>query len=294
MCTLVIALLGRSLTRDEIAERVRGYPPDEDSMRAQLIRDIAALEEEGVHVTVSQRRDGAWVYTLDEDGYYLPELGLTPEEDVALAAAAAAVDLGGGTVRSALLQLGGMIPDAPVDVAAVLPAPAVLERLWAARAERAIAMFTYNGEERAVEPWGLVCQRGWWYMVGFDRGRAARRVFRVDRIVGEVRTGSGGKFDVPGAFDAHGAVPVPWQLPGEEENMAEVLVDSVAASTAIAELGRDVQVDEREDGSVLLRFPVSHPDAFRAWALGLLDHAEVVGPPALRAHVVEWLAAMAK
>jgi hypothetical protein len=47
------------------------------------------------------------------------------------------------------------------------------------------------------------------------------------------------------------------------------------------------------DGSVRLRFAVTHRPAFRAWVPGLLDHAEVVGPPSLRAEIVEWSAAMA-
>ena len=38
---------------------------------------------------------------------------------------------------------------------------------------------------------------------------------------------------------------------------------------------------------------VRHRPAFRSWVLGLLEHAEVLGPEELRADVVGWLEAVA-
>jgi predicted DNA-binding transcriptional regulator YafY len=34
---------------------------------------------------------------------------------------------------------------------------------------------------------------------------------------------------------------------------------------------------------------VSNPEGFRAFVLGFLDHAEVLGPDELRADLVDWL-----
>jgi hypothetical protein len=34
--------------------------------------------------------------------------------------------------------------------------------------------------------------------------------------------------------------------------------------------------------------------AFRSWVLGLLEHAEVLGPPAVRGEVVAWLEEVAR
>ncbi|MBA2752659.1 MAG: WYL domain-containing protein, partial [Actinobacteria bacterium] len=47
--------------------------------------------------------------------------------------------------------------------------------------------------------------------------------------------------------------------------------------------------ESRPDGAVVLALPVSNREAFRSFALGFLDHAEILGPPALRREVVEWL-----
>jgi hypothetical protein len=51
-------------------------------------------------------------------------------------------------------------------------------------------------------------------------------------------------------------------------------------------------VTRRGDGSIDVQVPCANVPAFRSWLLGLLDHAEVVGPPAVRAAVVSWLQAM--
>ena len=47
--------------------------------------------------------------------------------------------------------------------------------------------------------------------------------------------------------------------------------------------------ESRPDGAVVLSFPVSNREAFRSFALGFLDHAEVLGPPELREEVIDWL-----
>ena len=47
------------------------------------------------------------------------------------------------------------------------------------------------------------------------------------------------------------------------------------------------------DGSVVFRLAVTNREAFRSFVLGLLDHAEVLAPPELRADMVGWLSALA-
>jgi predicted DNA-binding transcriptional regulator YafY len=87
----------------------------------------------------------------------------------------------------------------------------------------------------------------------------------------------------------------PWLYGGDEEREeAVVRVDAVRAAKAVADAGASAIVERHADGSVTLTMPVLHRGAFRSWVLGLLDHAEVVGPPALRADVVAWLRRMAE
>ena len=59
--------------------------------------------------------------------------------------------------------------------------------------------------------------------------------------------------------------------------------------------GRDLGsvVERRPDGSLVVEVPCANRDAFRSWLLGWGADAEVLGPPDVRAEVVEWLRAMA-
>jgi predicted DNA-binding transcriptional regulator YafY len=54
-------------------------------------------------------------------------------------------------------------------------------------------------------------------------------------------------------------------------------------------VGREKIVEEREDGSVVLELAVTNLDGFRTFVLGFLEHAEVLGPNAVRADIVRWL-----
>ena len=52
--------------------------------------------------------------------------------------------------------------------------------------------------------------------------------------------------------------------------------------------------ERRPDGSVVLAGHVTNRSAFRSFVLGFLDHAEVLGPPELRAEMVSWLEALCR
>jgi predicted DNA-binding transcriptional regulator YafY len=84
----------------------------------------------------------------------------------------------------------------------------------------------------------------------------------------------------------------PWLIGGDEPENAVVWVDAVLATKAMSDAGPSAVSERAEDGSVTITMPVAQRTAFRSWVLGLLDHAEVIGPPELRASIVEWLRAV--
>lgn len=71
-----------------------------------------------------------------------------------------------------------------------------------------------------------------------------------------------------------------------------LLVDAHQADWAVAQVGEASVRESRPDGAVVLALPVSNREAFRSFALGFLDHAEILGPPALRRDVLDWLEAV--
>ena len=75
----------------------------------------------------------------------------------------------------------------------VRTAEPAFDALWSAVRDRAPVQFTYrtqgSGEvaARSVEPWAVTSWHGRWYLTGYDRDRAAPRVFRLTRVESGVR-----------------------------------------------------------------------------------------------------------
>ena len=65
-----------------------------------------------------------------------------------------------------------------------------------------------------------------------------------------------------------------------EELPVEILVDAAESGRVVAELGEDKVIESRDDGSVVVRLAVTDTEACVLWVLDLLDHAEVLEPPA--------------
>jgi proteasome accessory factor B len=177
----------------------------------------------------------------------------------------------------------------------------LLPTLHAAIRKRATVTFSREGAPRTVEPASLFFRDGHWYLFGFDRLRGADRNFRVDRIGGDVEVGPPGGFEARSARSAATDEMMPKQpwlfesdAPDEPAEEAVVRVDAVLAAKAIADAGSSATVtSDGADGSVVLTMPVRNRRSFREWLLGMLDHAEVVGPPALREDVAAWLRSIA-
>ena len=144
---LVLVLLhtAQPLTLDAIANQVPGYPVEHAARRQAFERDKRLLRDEGIPV-LTERLGGheQYGYRIDRDAFYLPDLALEPDEQVALHLAVAGVHLGDPSGRDALLKLGasGLADVRPI--ASMVPSPALIELFEAVRT-RATATFAYRG-----------------------------------------------------------------------------------------------------------------------------------------------------
>lgn len=293
LTNLVATLLDtrRPLALDEIAELVPGYPDDKLSRRRQFERDKETLRGIGIPIRIEpiDHLGSDIGYRILPDEYYLPPLDLSPEEQAALHVAVTAVRLEGGAGREALWKLGGLEGEAATAVAALPTLPA-LGVLFDAYRARATVTFSYRGATRQVDPWGILFRRGHWYVVGHDHDRRDTRSFRVDRMDDGVELGPPGGFERPAELEPGALLrDEPWQFGEEESVVGHLWVDAVQAGAVIEQVGEDAVIESRDDGSVVVGLPVTNAAAFRSFALGLLDAAEVLGPPELRAEVVRWL-----
>lgn len=310
MMNLAAALLSaeRPLSAAEIATRVAGYPQDKVAFRRSFQRDKADLSELGVPLRMEDI-PGTYPteigYRIDRADYELPDPGLAADELAALHLALQAVRLGEGDASvdgtEALWKLGGTVGDAHDAVApptvASLPGDPALVPLFTAVLERRTATFSYvssNGQQdRTVDPWRLDNQRGRWYLTGLDHLRGEERNFRLDRITGDVTLGAAEAFERP-TVAVGGGLGHPWLYGDGEPVMAQLRVDASHAEFARRQLGDDVALTEHGDGSVTFEVPVTSWPAFRGFVLSFLDHAELVGPPDLRADLVAWVHAGAE
>jgi proteasome accessory factor B len=284
----------RPLTARQIREQVDAdYGPNDVAFRRNFERDKDELRALGIDIRVEDVLDG----DVPEQGYRVPRSTralqvphLEAEEAAALQLAVSLVRLEGADGSSGLWKVGA-VGGVDTDGIAALPAHPQLGPLFTAVAERRTARFAYRGEPRVADPYRLDFSRGRWYLLAFDHDRGAERWFRLDRMDGPPVLGPVGAYELPSS-DAPGSVPDPWSLPMDDPITARVAFDSAAGPVVRSILGEESVVEEDDDGSVVVELEVSHRDGFRSFVLGFLDHGEVLSPPDLRAHVIDWLEAI--
>jgi proteasome accessory factor B len=211
LMNLVIALLStRSfITADRIRETVYGYSDSatDEAFSRMFERDKNELRDLGIPLETGRvsQFDPTEGYRINRDAYALPAVELTADEAAAVAVATQlweSPELITAT-QGALLKLraAGVDVDAPhTDVAitstGALPglrgSEEVLGILLSAIDSGQAVQFPHRSSRsdpytmRTVEPWGVVTDRGRWYLVGHDRDRDAMRTFRLSRIGAEV------------------------------------------------------------------------------------------------------------
>lgn len=292
--TNLVALLvstNEPLTLEQIRQTIE-YP-DGETGRQAFIRDRNTLRDEGIEIAMTYPEGlggGVAAYRIESDAYYLPELDLSDEEQIALNLAFASMRLDAGWGQQAAWKLGLSHADTPV--LASIPTADGLPKLFEALRTRAPAEFSYRGRPRQVHIYGLLCREGFWYAIGHDVEADAPRTFRVDRIEkgGRVKVAAPNAYRVPDDFDASAAMPTdPKQIGGDELVVVTIEVDDLLAAKAVAEAGPEATTEPMQDGGVRISMPIANRDAFRSWLLGFGDRATLIGPPEIRQAFVRWL-----
>jgi proteasome accessory factor B len=211
LMNLVIALLSTRafITAERIRETVYGYAdsPSDEAFSRMFERDKNELRDLGIPLETGRvsQFDPTEGYRINREAYALPAVELTADEAAAVAVATQlweSPELITAT-QGALLKLraAGVDVDAPdsgvaITSTATLPglrgSEEVLGILLSAIDSGQAVQFSHRPSRsepyttRTVEPWGIVTDRGRWYLVGHDRLRDAPRTFRLSRIGAEV------------------------------------------------------------------------------------------------------------
>ena len=297
LVNLTLALLDarRALTWPEIAASVPGYAErdiNDPALRRMFERDKEELREQGVPLETIGRVGSPDVrYRVRPAEYALPPIQVDLETAAVLALAARLWGsvAAGSTVRSALRKLdaGG----AGDVLSSFDPGGLRLQlgqgeqahaAVWQACREGKVVKFDYRkvrsefADAREVEPWGVVCWRGRWYLVGYDRQRRAKRVFRLTRVVGDVKAvGAAGVVKVPVGVDLRAEVAAISERPASATATVSVPVGRCAdlrrAATSVQPAG---------EGRDVLEVPYADAPGMGSW-LRRQSGVQVIGPPAL-------------
>lgn len=292
LLNLLAALLETraGLSREDIVTNpTLGYPAGASAARRAFERDKATLRAMGVPLQGSD--DGESRYRVDPKEYYLTNLEFSDDELAALHVAVTAIGLGSSAGEGALMKLGGIEGTGSMPIAE-LPFVDVLAPLFEASRQRSVVSFWYRDRIREFEPWGLTSKFGKWYIVGLDHGADAMRVYRADRIDGEITAGSPKAFTVPSDFRADSYLEDrPWDY-GEGRATDVVIEVDPGYETAVTQaVGPDATVGQDSEGRTIIIVRVVELRAIVNLVLGFLDHVEILEPAAARTMIVEQLEA---
>ncbi len=211
LMNLVIALLSTNtfITAERIRETVYGYSEhaSDEAFSRMFERDKNELRDLGIPLETGRvsQFDPTEGYRINREAYALPAVELTADEAAAVAVATQlweSPELITAT-QGALLKLraAGVDIDA-VDAAVSITSTGALPGLRGSEDVLGILLSAIDSGQavqfphrpsrsepyttRTVEPWGVLTDRGRWYLVGHDRDRNATRTFRLSRIGAEV------------------------------------------------------------------------------------------------------------
>ncbi|GAB1641100.1 helix-turn-helix transcriptional regulator [Krasilnikovia sp. MM14-A1259] len=307
LVNLVICLLStrRFLTAAQIAATVPGYehdaedPRDHEAFQRKFERDKAELRELGVPLETGTASafDSEPGYRIAHREYALPDIPLEPDEAAAVGIAArlwqhaglaAAASSGLAKLRAAGIDVD---PQATLGVEPVVTVDPAFGPLTSAARDRRPVTFAYRAPEndtavtRHLEPWGVVCWQGRWYVVGHDRDRDATRCFRLSRIVGSVRaSGRERAFTPPPDVDLISHV-ARWSGPVVHTGRATVLARPGCAA------GLRRMAERTDPGADADRLTIAYADVERlaATLVGYGADVRVEAPPELREAVIQQL-----
>src|ERR1700756_945211 len=318
LVNLVIALLSTRgyITAEKIRSTVAGYSdsPSAEAFSRMFERDKNELRDLGIPLEVGRvsGMDPTEGYRINRDAYALPPVELTPDEAAAVAVATQlweSPELITAT-QGALLKLraaGVDVDSADSAIAitstAVVPGlrgwEDVLGILLSAIDSRQAVQFPHRPSRaepyttRTVEPWGVVTEKGRWYLVGHDRDRDATRTFRLSRIGAEVTPiGPAGAVTVPEGLDLRTVVA---------DTVAETPAGGQARmwiadgrATALRRAGRSVAARPLAGrAGEVIEVDIGSVDALAREVAGYGADAVVLEPQSLRDDVLARLRAQA-
>jgi proteasome accessory factor B len=142
--------------------------------------------------------------------------------------------------------------------------------------------------ERILEPLGLVCKRGVWYLFANNK-IDGHRTFRVDQIQ-SLRTRENERFEYPQGYSLQEQIKSSWGVFCNDEVSRVRLKFSPAVAHRVQNLRYHISqrlIETCPDGSVIMQFEVCGLLELQSWILQWGNQVEVLEPAILREDICE-------
>lgn len=170
----------------------------------------------------------------------------------------------------------------------------VFENIFDAIKTHRVLNFEYRSvssqeyKARVFDTYHVLCQKGNWYAFGYDHVAGENRIYALSRIRNIKITAE--KFTVPEGFDISKEVDLSfgiWHNKDAAETY-ELLFDKGMANYILErEWHKDQVMEQKEDGSVYLKFSSNQKQQILSWVLGFGAAVTVLAPESLKQDVVE-------
>jgi proteasome accessory factor B len=287
LVNLTIALLatGRWITKSEIYENIEGYSGEPDAKERMFERDKEELRNLGIDIevgTFDPLFEDEVGYRIRPENYRIQVSQLTPQQLALISSATqswrgAILDSKASAGLTKLKALGfeSDVDGIPINPHQVRNSDTNLAKVIDALALRKTISFDYRAsdntdENRALEPYGVGTKNGFWYVAGNDLERRAVRLFRLDRVVSEVKEqGRGASYEIPEDFSMHD------QLQSRtRKHVAQLLVRKGKADR----LRKHASVQESQDEWDSVKYQYSDMKDLIRDLLWHRDDVKVIGP----------------
>lgn len=296
LVNLTIALLAtkRWLSKSEIFATIDGYEGDSEARERMFERDKDELRKLGIVIDVGSFdplfEDEAG-YRIRPDDYTL-QIGELSAQEFALISLASKAWRGAALNQAAVtafVKLQALGVDSDLDglpdiSTVILGSNDAITVAISAISERRILTFEYlsseeMAQEREISPYGVATKGGHWYLAGLDNEKGAQRLFRMDRIVGDLKVkGKVASYQIPDSFSMH-------HLLNTEAGTLRAIV-KVRLGKAHALVSKAIVLEESDEW-LRISYPYFSQEQLIQELLWHLDDVELIEPVSARSAMVE-------
>lgn len=177
----------------------------------------------------------------------------------------------------------------------------IFEHIFEAIKTKRVLNFEYKSvssqeyKMRIFNPYHVLCRKGSWYVIGFDKIVNDKRIYTLSRFKNIKITSE--KFTIPEDFDISKEIELGFGIWHNKENPEtyELLFDKKVANYILErEWHKDQKMEQKEDGSVYLKFSSNQRQQIFSWVMSFGIEVTVLAPEILKTDVLNAVMVMAK